>query len=103
LSLAVNVAIQANADMVTIGCNADDEATFPDCRREFISAMNAAVRAAGYQIEICAPYLDWQKWKIGGLAREMGINASDVWTCYRGGPKPCGECPACSKLQLAFA
>lgn len=103
LSLAVNVAIQANADTVTIGCNADDEASFPDCRRKFISAMNEAVRAAGYQIEICAPYLDWQKWKIGGLAREMGIKASDVWTCYRGGPKPCGECPACSKLQLAFA
>jgi 7-cyano-7-deazaguanine synthase len=102
LSVAVNLAVRANADTVTIGCNAEDEAYFPDCRRSFLDAMNATVKAAGYNVEICAPYLDWPKWKIGGLARELGVQPNEIWTCYRGGKNPCGECPACKKLQLAL-
>ena len=102
LSLAVNLAIKAKADTITIGCNKDDEAYFPDCRKPFLDAMNAAVKAAGYDIELCAPYLDLPKWKIGAMAREMGIRSSDVWTCYRGEEQPCGECPACKKLSEAL-
>lgn len=102
LSVAVNVASKAGADTVTIGCNAEDAGYFPDCRKAFLDAMNATVRAAGYDVEICAPYLDWPKWKIGGLAREMGVQAHEIWTCYRGGEKPCGDCPACTKLQAAM-
>lgn len=101
LSVAVNVACRIGADTVTIGCNADDAECFPDCRKELIEAMNVAVRAAGYDVEICAPYLDWPKWRIGGLAREMGVQPHEIWTCYMGGASPCGECPACKKLQLA--
>lgn len=56
LSVAVNVAVQAEAKKVVIGCNASDAEMFPDCRSEFLKAMNAAVRSAGYDIEICAPY-----------------------------------------------
>lgn len=103
LSIAVNVAVQAGADTVTIGCNAEDEAMFPDCRGRFIDAMNEAVKEAGYQIEICAPYKTWPKWRIGGLAQELGIDLNAIWTCYKGGEKPCGECPACLKLGAAFA
>ena len=101
LSVAVNVACQAKADTVTIGCNADDAEGFPDCRQSFLSAMNAAVKAAGYDVEICAPYLRLKKWQIGGMAQAMGVKANEVWTCYRGGAKPCGECSACKKMEAA--
>lgn len=103
LSVAVNVAHQAGADAVTIGCNLDDSKMFPDCRPEFISALNQVVRVAGYQVEICAPYIQKRKWEIGAIARDMGITSGQVWTCYRGGAKPCGNCPACEKLSKAFA
>lgn len=101
LSVAVNLAAQAKADTVTIGCNADDAANFPDCRPEFIKAMNEATHAAGYAIDIWAPFLEWEKWRIGGLAREMGVPLNEIWSCYRGGAKPCGNCPACVKLEAA--
>lgn len=103
LSVAVNVACQAGADTVTIGCNKDDADYFPDCRKSFLDAMNAAVKSAGYDVEICAPYLDKMKWEIGGLARNLGVKPHEIWTCYHGGEKPCGECPACKKLELAIA
>lgn len=102
LSVAVNYAIEAKADVVTIGCNADDAEAFPDCRKPFLDAMNQAVRAAGYNVEICAPYLDKKKWQIGGLAQEMHVPLAEIWTCYRGGEKPCGKCPACKKLIAAL-
>lgn len=100
LSVAVNVASQAKSDTITIGCNQDDAEMFPDCRPEFIDAMNKATRAAGYSVEICAPFIAKRKWEIGGMAREMGIKSGDVWTCYEGGMEPCGKCPACEKLKL---
>lgn len=103
LSIAVNLAVQAKADTITIACNADDHADFPDCRWEVFDAMNHAAKLSGYSIEICAPYLDWPKWKISGLARELGVPTDMIWTCYKGGAKPCGECPACKKLEAALA
>lgn len=102
LSIAVNVASNAGADTVTIGCNADDAEYFPDCRKSFIESMNSSVKSAGYNVEICAPYLDLRKWMIGQLAQEMGVKPNEIWTCYHGGEKPCGNCPACQKLKLAM-
>jgi 7-cyano-7-deazaguanine synthase len=102
LSLAVNLACKASADTITIGCNAEDADYFPDCRKPFIDAMNSAVRAAGYNVEICAPYLDKSKAWIGGLAQHMGVIPREIWTCYQGGAEPCGECPACKKLASAI-
>jgi len=102
LSVAVNLAIKAKADTITIGCNSDDADYFPDCRKPFIDSMNSAVKAAGYDIEICAPYLEMPKWKIGAMARERGITAADIWACYHGGKEPCGKCPACLKLAGAM-
>lgn len=101
LSLAVNLALQANAEIVTIGCNADDAEAFPDCRPEFLTAINQTVKAAGYKIEIAAPFLTWPKAKIKRLASDYSLNSTDFWTCYRGKEKPCGECLACKKLALA--
>ena len=102
LSCAVNLAIQANAEAVTIGCNADDAAGFYDCTRAFIDMFNRLLLAQGIQVEVCAPYLDWPKWKIAGLARDLGVPSHEIWTCYKGGAKPCGECPACVKLKAAL-
>ncbi len=105
LSMAVNLAVKAKADTVTIGCNKDDaDYPFPDCSKDFISAMNVVTNAAGINVEICAPYIDRNKAWIGGMAREMGIPSNEVWTCYK--PKingdACGICPACKKLKLAM-
>lgn len=102
LSMAVNLASHSGADTVTIGCNSEDAEYFPDCRKEFIDAMNKSVSAAGYRVEICAPYMNKSKAWIGGLAQQMGVNPNEIWTCYRGEDQPCGQCPACKKLESAL-
>lgn len=102
LEFAVHFAVVAGSDTITFAANKDDESVFPDCRRDFVNARNAAVKTAGYEIEICAPYLDKAKWWIGAKAQEMGVPLSETWSCYRGGAKPCGECPACLKREEAL-
>lgn len=103
LSLAVNVAVAAGAESITFAANKDDEATFPDCRRAFVDAMNAAVKAAGYSVEICGPYLDLTKREVAVLGAELGVNFDETWSCYEGGSKPCLICEACVKRQNALA
>lgn len=102
LNVAVNIAVASKADCVTFAANSDDESVFPDCRKAFVEAMNASVKASGYDVEICAPYLDKAKWWIGAKARDMRVPLTETWSCYRGGEKPCGECPACLKREAAL-
>lgn len=101
LSIACNIAVRAKAEIVTIGCNKDDEATFPDCRMAFIQTFNVMLSVAQIPVEVCAPFLDWPKTRIFALAQELGVESDFIWTCYKGGAKPCGVCPACLKLQAA--
>ena len=103
LSLAVNQAIQRGFDTLTIGCNKEDESGFPDCRMAFIQLFNTMLQTQGVDVEICAPYIDWSKAKIARHGADLGVKSNDIWTCYKGGAEPCGECPACVKLNLALA
>jgi Predicted PP-loop superfamily ATPase len=103
LSIAVNFAAQNGIGKVTIGCNAEDETEFPDCRMAFIQMFNTMLTTAEVPVEVWAPYIDWPKWKIVALAKQHQISEREIWTCYQ--PKetgPCGECPACRKLLAAF-
>lgn len=103
LSIAANIAIQAGADEITIGCNMDDRDEFPDCRWEVIDSMNHALKLSGYDVQIAAPYLEKSKCEIVALAKKLGVPMHEIWSCYRGGAKPCGKCPACKKLEAACA
>lgn len=103
LSHAVNLAVAANANTVTYACNSDDEKVFPDCRMAFVQTFNNMLRTSEIQVEVCAPYIDKRKWWIAGLGKEMGIDFSYTWSCYRGGKEPCGECGACLKRKEALA
>lgn len=102
LSHAINLAVAAGAESVAYACNADDDEVFPDCRRAFVQAFNHLLLSTEIPVEVCAPFMDKRKWEIFGLARELGVNLDETWSCYRGGEKPCGECPACKKRQEAL-
>lgn len=102
LSIAVNLAVQAKAGTVTIGCNKEDEAAFPDCRMAFLQMFNTMLTTAEIHVEVCAPYIDKSKAWIARLASDLSVSLKDIWTCYRSSHEPCGECPACKKLEGAI-
>ncbi len=103
LSVAVNIACAANAECVTFASNLDDAAGFPDCRPEFVSAFNAAVKAAQINVEVCAPYNAISKREIVQIGRRLNVPIWDTWSCYQGGSDPCGTCSACEKRAKAMS
>lgn len=100
---AANLAVAAGADTLTIGCNKEDEADFPDCRMAFIQTFNNMLTTANLPVQVWAPFTDKSKSWIAALGQELGVNMDETYSCYTGAMVPCGECPACKKREAAFA
>jgi len=105
LSLAVAWAEFSGAQAVFIGVTSVDYSGYPDCRPEFIRSFEIAANLAtregteGDGIRIEAPLLYLDKASIVNLGKELGLDHSLTWSCYKGGEKACGRCDSC-RLRL---
>lgn len=95
LSLAANA---FPGEPLVIGCNAADQADYPDCRREF---LDAAGRAIG--VHVFAPLLELRKDQIIRIAKNLGLSRADAWSCYLGEDSECGKCPSCIEAASGWA
>lgn len=108
LSIAWGIAVSENAVMVATAVHAGDHFIYPDCRPEFIEALNTALRLAtvGHRHEdlhIYAPYLDYSKDDIGQRGHnKFNVPYDKTWTCYKGGDIHCGTCGACVERKEAL-
>lgn len=104
LSMAVGYAVSIDAEAVYFGAHSGDHAIYPDCRTEFVDAMNEVCKIANYQaVEVRAPYLASSKIDILKEGLEMGLDYANTWTCYNGQEKACGKCGACQERLEAFS
>ncbi|ATJ82980.1 7-cyano-7-deazaguanine synthase QueC [Halomonas beimenensis] len=104
LSLAIAKAVNIGADRVDYGAHGGDHVLYPDCRPEFVEAMNAVAAIANFApIEIHAPYLRAGKAEILADGLAMGLDYARTWTCYRGEALACGRCGSCRERLAAFA
>jgi 7-cyano-7-deazaguanine synthase len=104
LSLAVAYAVSIQAQAVYFGAHSGDHAIYPDCRTEFVSAMNDVCKIANYEpIEVRAPFLEHDKIEILAQGIALGLDYAETWTCYNGREKACGKCGACQERLEAFA
>lgn len=95
---------------VFIAANAVDYSGYPDCRPEFFAAMRRALlegsklgKHYGVPIGIEAPVLGLSKAGIVRLGLELGAPLGVTWSCYEGGPVPCGTCDSCLLRARGFA
>lgn len=103
LSLAMSYALSRKIPEIYIGAHAGDHAIYPDCRPEFIDAMNKVAEVADYNtVKIVAPYLHMSKGDIVKTGLVLGVDYSKTWTCYKGGLKACGKCGSCTERREAF-
>ncbi|PKH99868.1 7-cyano-7-deazaguanine synthase QueC [Glaciecola sp. 33A] len=104
LSMAVGYAVSIEAEAVYFGAHSGDHAIYPDCRTEFVDAMNDVCKIANYQaVEVRAPYLAASKTDILREGLVMNLDYNDTWTCYNGQEKACGRCGACQERLEAFS
>ena len=105
LAYALAYAEARNADAIFIGANAIDYSGYPDCRKEYIEAMQRVADVGtkrgteGRPIKIVAPLINLSKAQIVKKGAEMGVPFEKTWSCYRETEKACGRCDSC-RLRL---
>jgi 7-cyano-7-deazaguanine synthase len=103
LSIACGLAESRGLKRVLIANHGGDHAIYPDCRPEFIDAMDAAMRAGTYvNVEIAAPYTNLNKADLVRRGAKLGVDYSQTYSCYRGGEQHCGTCGTCTERREAF-
>ena len=103
LSIAVGLAESKGLKRVLIANHGGDHTIYPDCRPEFIDAMDKAAKAGTYiDVAIDAPYTNITKADIARRGKALGINYDETWSCYKGGKTPCGTCGTCVERKVAL-
>ena len=92
LAVAAGVAESRNLTKLLIANHGGDHTIYPDCRPEFISAMDSATNAGTYiGVRVVAPYTNITKGDIARIGKKLGIDYAETWSCYKGGEKHCGK------------
>lgn len=124
LSIMAAAAIECKADAVAFAAHAGDHAIYPDCRPEFVDAMNAAIRLCDWHpLVLMAPFIAMTKTDIVKTGNTLQSPFSMTWSCYS--PKTvsakwrnrnskstvpplpnalahCGSCGTCIERREAF-
>lgn len=104
LSIAAGIAESNGLKNVLIANHGGDHTIYPDCRPEFIKAMNEATKAGTFvDVNVLAPYTNITKSDIARRGKQLGIDYSETWSCYKGGEKHCGKCGTCVERKEALA
>lgn len=111
LSVAASWAANYRCQWLVTGVCQTDYSGYPDCRQDFVEAMEEAVQLALPTelngLSVMAPLLDATKAETVTLAVKIGDPM--LWralgmsvTCYHGLNPGCGECPACALRDKGF-
>ena len=109
LSFALAYAEAIEAERVYIGVNSLDYSGYPDCRPDYIQAMQEVFRLGtkqgreGQPIQIVSPLLELKKTEIIQLGDRFGVPWEKTWSCYAGEEAACGICDSCRLRLAAFA
>ena len=107
LTLASIYAYQVGAMTVITGVCETDFSGYPDCRDEFIKAMNKAVELGmDYKLRIETPLMWLSKsetWALADHHGELELIQHHTLTCYNGiKGSGCGDCDACNLRAKGF-
>lgn len=103
LAIAAGIAESEGLHYLMLANHSGDHAIYPDCRPEFVEAMGAAMKAGTYVgLELLAPYTHMTKREIALRGKELGVDFSHTYSCYKGGDKHCGTCGTCTERKEAL-
>ncbi len=104
LAIATGIAESHELKRVYIANHGGDHIIYPDCRPEFIDAMDKATSAGTFvDVRVEAPYTNISKADIVRRGTALGIDYAKTWSCYKGSEIHCGKCGTCVERKEAFA
>lgn len=103
LSIAAGVAESNGLKYVMMANHGGDHTIYPDCRPEFINAIDSAATAGTFNnVRVVAPYTAITKSDIARIGKQLGIDYTETWSCYKGGSLHCGKCGTCVERKEAL-
>lgn len=103
LSIAAGLAESRGLTEVMLANHGGDHTIYPDCRPQFVSAMDAAIKAGTFAgVRLFAPYTDITKGQIAARGAALGLDYSKTYSCYKGGEHHCGRCGTCVERREAL-
>ena len=103
LSIAIGIAESNHLKKVLIANHGGDHTIYPDCRPQFIEAIDAAANAGTFvNVRVEAPYTNIMKGDIARIGKRLGLDYTETWSCYKGGEKHCGKCGTCIERKEAL-
>jgi 7-cyano-7-deazaguanine synthase len=89
-----------------IGVVEEDSSGYPDCRENYIEAMERAIDLGTRdetRVAIRMPLVHMSKGEIVARALELGVDLSHTWSCYQNEDEACGVCDSCRLRLKGFA
>ena len=103
LSIAIGIAESNQLKKVLIANHGGDHTIYPDCRPQFIQAIDAAANTGTFvNVRVEAPYTNITKGDIARIGKRLGLDYTETWSCYKGGEKHCGKCGTCIERKEAL-
>ncbi len=107
LNCAAALAVREKAIALFTGVHAGDHPVYPDCRPEFLVAVENSIIVAneGFihpDFQIIAPFINQYKSDIVLEGERLRVNWLDTWSCYQGDWFQCGRCSTCVERKVAF-
>lgn len=103
LAIAAGMAENNGLKQILMANHSGDHAIYPDCRPEFVKAMDAAIEAGTYDgVRLFTPYTNLTKADIARHGKALGIDYSETWSCYKGSEVHCGKCGTCTERREAL-
>lgn len=110
LAYAVALAEVRSASEIVVGVNVLDSSGYPDCRPEWLAAMQEVARLGtrvGTEqrpIRMLAPLIKMSKSEIIAAGVKLGVDYSLTHSCYdpAASGEACGACDACQLRRRGF-
>lgn len=105
-AVMAGLAESVGADAIALGVHRGDHHIYPDCRKEFIKALDSAVYlSSNHAVEVLAPLMEDTKLSIleKGKQCKLPVPYHLTRTCYKDQEKACGKCGSCTERLEAFS
>jgi 7-cyano-7-deazaguanine synthase len=111
-SVAASWAMKIGAQTIYCGGSEDYGLSMPENRklepsidREMIQLFNCMLKKVAYadqKITLELPFLTMKRMEMLQLASQLKSPLNLTWSCYKGGPEPCGQCYRCQIRRQGF-